>query len=378
MDMVYLDNSATTMPCKESIEAINTCLKDTWGNPSSLHSLGFEAENVMEDARKTVAKYINCSEKEIYFTSCGTESNNTAILGAARRRKKQGKRIVTSAIEHSSVLESMKLLENEGFEVVYLKPDKNGNITKEQIENAIDENTVLVSLMLVNNEIGSVLPIECVKDIVKQKKSPALIHCDAVQGFGKIPINVKSLGVDMLTASGHKIHAVKGIGFLYIKQGVSINPLILGGGQEKGMRSGTESVPLIASLSAAIKALPNLKTQLEIQQELLSYAKQKLNDLEDIKINSPENALPYILNISVLGFRSETLLHFLENIDIFVSSGSACSKGKGSYVLNEMGLEKQIADSALRISFSRFNTKEDIDKLVSGINSAIAKLRKAR
>ena len=375
--IIYLDNSATTKPCKQSVEAVNKCLLENWGNPSSLHELGMEAETALEDARKTVAHSLNCAPKEIYFVGSGTEANNTAILGAARRRKKRGNRVITTAVEPPSVLETVKVLESEGFEVVRLKPDKSGKINEQELFNAIDEKTVLVSIMLVNNESGAIMPVEVAARAIKEKKSPAVLHCDAVQGYGKLPIDVKKLGVDMRSARGHKIHAPNGIGFLYIKEGVTIDPLITGGGQEKGMRSGTESLPLICGFAAAVGALPNLKSQLKIQEELVAYAKEKFKESGIITVNSPDDALPYIINISVVGYRSETLLHFLESKSIFVSSGSACAKGHGSYVLNEMGLDRSRVDSALRISFSRYNTKEEIDSLVDAIKQAAGKLRRS-
>lgn len=373
---VYLDNSATTAACKESVAAVNECLLNTWGNPSSLHTLGMFAENVLEDARKTVAEFIGAKPKEIYFTSCGTESNNTAILGTALRRKKRGNRIVTTAVEHPSVEETVKRLEKDGFEVIRLKTDKSGKTNEKDIFDAVDKNTVLVSIMLVNNESGAIMPVEAAARAIKQSGAPALLHCDAVQGFGKLPISVQKLGVDLLSASGHKIHAPKGVGFLYIKDGVSIDPLLTGGGQEKGMRSGTECVPLINGFAAAIKALPELKTQYKKQQDICNYARNVFQKSDIIKVNSSPDALPYIMNISVEGYRSETLLHFLESRNIYVSSGSACAKGKGSYVLNEMGLDRRRIDSALRLSFSRYNSKEDIDLLYGALCEAVNKLKR--
>ncbi len=376
-DIVYLDNSSTTKPCVEAIDAVNIALKEFWGNPSSLHILGMEAENAVSEARQNIAALLKCREDELVFTGSGTEGNNTAILGAVKSRAKRGNRIVTTSIEHPSVLETIKLLEAEGFEMVYLKPDTSGQVSVEDINNAINDKTILVSIMMTNNETGAIQPVEAAVSAVKQVNAPALIHCDGVQAFGKMPIDLKKLGVDLFTASAHKIHGPKGIGILYIKKGVTIKPYIVGGGQEKGMRSGTESVPLICSFGAAVKALPNMQKGLESMKALNSYAREKLLNLDGIAINSPDSALPFILNISVLGYRSETLLHFLENEGIFVSSGSACAKGQGSYVLREMGLERKRVDSALRLSFSRFNTKADIDRLYNALNKAKERLRKA-
>ncbi len=377
-ETVYLDNSATTKPCAGSVERMTRSLRENWGNPSSLHTLGMNASVAVEDARAAVAKLIHCRDDEIFFTSGGTESNNTAIIGAAKAREKRGKRIVTTSIEHPSVLETVKRLESESFETVYLKPDRSGRISDSDIYSAVTPDTVLVSIMLVNNETGAIQPVKTAADAIKRANSPALLHCDAVQAFGKMPINVTSLGVDMLTASGHKIHAPKGIGFLYLKKGVGIKPLITGGGQERGLRSGTEAVPLICGLHGAIEELPNIADSLEKQQKLRDYAVESLKKTGLVTVNSAQDSLPYVLNISVLGYRSEVLLHFLESRGIYVSSGSACAKGEGSFVLKEMGFDAKTVDSALRISFSRYNTFEDVDRLVLGIKDAAAILRKVK
>lgn len=376
-NLVYLDNSATTRPCEAAIENINTALKSTWGNPSSLYNIGFEAEQLVSSARESVSKLLYCRADEIYFVGSGTEANNTALLGAAYARKKRGTRIVTTAIEHPSVLETVKRLEDDGFEVIYIKPQADGSISESDIKAAINQKTILVSIMLSNNETGAVLPVKAAREAIKEAGAPALLHCDGVQAFGKMPINLAELQVDLFTASGHKIHGPKGVGALYIKKGVTVKPLITGGGQEKGIRSGTESVPLIYGLKGAVDSLGNINESLKKVKELNEYTKNILLETGLVSINSPENALPYILNISVEGYRSETMLHFLESQGVYVSSGSACAKGNGSYVLNEMGLPRKTVDSALRISFSRFNTKEDADRLKSAITEATQKLRRA-
>ena len=375
--IAYLDNSATTMPCNTAVQNINFALSDTWCNPSSLYDLGFKAQMLIDDTRKSVSHLLHCREDEIYFTGSGTESNNTAILGAALSRKKRGKRIITTSIEHPSVLETVKRLENDGFEVVYLKPQANGVISAEDVRSAVTPDTILVSIMLVNNEVGAIQPIKQISQIIKQSGAPALLHCDGVQAFGKMPINLNDLGVDLFSASAHKIHGPKGVGILYVKKGVTIKPLITGGGQERNMRSGTESVPLIYGLNGAVCELGNISERLKSQKELWLYAKNTLLDTNLVTINSSDDALPYILNISVEGYRSETLLHFLEAQDVYVSSGSACAKGEGSYVLGEIGLSQKRVDSALRISFSRYNTKDDIDALKSALISATQKLRRS-
>ena len=375
--IVYLDNSATTKPCEKAIQNINVALIDNWGNPSSLYDFGFRAQTLVDDTRKTVAALLKCRDDEIYFVGSGTEGNNTALLGAAAARKKRGNRIVTTTIEHPSVLEAVKRLEEDGFDVVYLKPQANGVISVEDLKNAINKNTILVSIMLVNNETGAIQPVKKAAQIIKQSGAPALLHCDGVQAFGKLPINLSDLGVDLFCASGHKIHGPKGVGLLYIKKGVTIKPLLNGGGQEKNMRSGTESVPLIYGLKGAIENLGNINENLTYAKELWSCAKDTLTQTGIIAINSSDDALPYILNISVEGYRSETLLHFLESYGVYVSSGSACAKGEGSYVLREIGLPRNRVDSALRISFSRYTTKDDIDALKTALLAATQKLRRS-
>lgn len=375
--IIYLDNSATTAPCAKAIENINHALSAAWGNPSSLYDMGFHAQKLVDETRNTVSAMLKCREDEIYFVGSGTEGNNTAILGAAYSRQKRGKKIITTAIEHPSVLETVKRLESEGFQAVYLKPQANGVVSVDDLRNAIDKNTILVSMMLVNNETGAIQPIKDAARAIKESGAPALLHCDGVQAFGKMPINLNELGVDLFTASGHKIHGPKGIGVLYIKKGITIRPLLTGGGQEKNMRSGTESVPLIYGLKGAVDSIGSINQNLKNQKAIWDYAKGELVKTGLIAVNSLDEALPYILNISVEGYRSETLLHFLEAEGVYVSSGSACAKGEGSYVLVEMGLSRKRVDSALRISFSNENTKEDIDALKAAIIKATQKLRRA-
>lgn len=375
--MVYLDNSATTKPSDRAVKYINNALCDNWGNPSSLHTLGFEAEMLMNKAREAVAKSISASSDEIIFTGSGTEANNTAIM-TSLFKKSSGNKIITTAIEHPSVLNTVKRLENEGFQIVRLSVGKDGKISLDELEKNLDSKTVFVSIMLVNNEIGTIQPVNEAVKLIRKIAPRAIIHTDAVQAYGKIPVNVKKLGVDMLSASGHKIHGPKGIGFLYCKKGVNLSPFITGGGQEKGRRSGTEAVPLIAGLLGAVEDLPDIKAQYEKMTEVRDYAVKGFADSGFININSPEDSIPYILNISVPGYRSETLLHFLESKEIYVSSGSACAKGEQSYVLSALGLSRAQSDSALRISFSRYNKKEDIDSLISGLKEAAARLTRSK
>ena len=378
MREIYLDNSATTVTCKEAAEKISELLTEKYGNPSSLHAKGLQAEYEVENARKVLAAHIGASPDEIFFTSGGTESNNLAVIGAAAAHKRTGKRIVVSAIEHSSVLESAKYLEEQGFDVVYLQPDGSGRIREEDIIDAVDEKTILVSLMTVNNEIGTLQPVSSIRRAVKLKKSPALIHTDAVQALGKLDLKQIRSSVDLLTVSAHKIHGPKGTGAIYIKKGIRIIPIIHGGEQQKRIRPGTEASELIAGFGAAISALPDIREGHKQIAELNDYCKQRLKAINGVYINSPEDCLPYILNISVCGIRSETMLHFLEAHGIYVSSGSACAKGKKSHVLSAIGLDNKRIDSAIRISFSRYNCAEDIDCLCAALESGIAALAKSK
>ena len=374
--MIYLDNSATTKPCESAISALNRALTEVCGNPSSLYGLGLEAENLINDTRLKIAEAINAREDEIFFTGSGTEANNLSIIGAANLMKRRGNRIVTTSVEHPSVLNTCKYLELQGFEITYIKPENDGNLSAEKVLSAVDGKTVLVSVMSVNNETGCIFPVAEIFEGLKEMKSIVVKHTDCVQAFGKMPIDIEKLGADLLTASGHKIHGPKGIGFLYKKKNLQLKPIIHGGGQEKGLRSGTESVPLIAALGGAISEL-SVNLTLTKVKELHSYAYNKLSAVDGVLINSPQSdSLPYIINISVKGIRSETLLHFLEAKDIYVSSGSACSKGKGSHVLTEMGLSADRTDSAIRISFSKFNTASDIDALCNALIEAQNTLRR--
>lgn len=376
--MIYLDNSATTKPCKSCTDNILSSLETHWGNPSSLYGFGADSETIISNTREKIADLINCRDDEIFFTSCGTESNNLALLSGADLMKRRGKKIITTSIEHPSVLNTCDRLESLGYDIVKIKPESDGSIDSDKFIAKVDSETILISVMLTNNETGCIFPVERIAHKVREINPNILIHCDAVQSFGKIPIDVEKLGVDLLSASGHKIHASKGIGFLYKSKKVHLKPILYGGGQEKGLRSGTESVPLIAGLGGAISEL-DISASYKKISEIYNYAVKKFSQLYFIKINSRnENHLPYILNISVPGYRSETLLHFLEERDIFVSSGSACSKGKGSHVLNEMGLDKATIDSALRISFSRYNELSDVDALCDALNTAVASLRKSK
>ena len=371
----YLDNSATTKPCAGAKKRINEALDSLWGNPSSLHDIGLSAEILLGDARKSVSSLLSCKESELYFTSGGTESNNIALFGAAHAMKKRGKKLVVSSVEHPSVSKVFDELENEGFEVVRIPVDRFGVVSKETLENAVDESTVLVSMMAVNNELGSIEPIEEFSKIVKEKHSPALVHVDAVQAFGKIPLNVKKLGVDLMSVSAHKIHGVKGAGALFVRDGVHIAPHVFGGGQEKNVRPGTEPLPAIAAFYGAAEEV-NIKKSLPYVTALRNEFAASLSKIDGVVINNGENALPYIVNISLPGRPSEAVLNFLSSKRIFVSSGSACAKGHRSPTLTAAGLESELINSSLRISLSRFTTKEELDFCLEGLESAIKAIRK--
>lgn len=373
--MHYLDNSATTRVSPSVAAEVNRLMTEVWGNPSSLHSLGIRAEEELSRSRAALAKELGADTNEIYFTSGGTEANNLAVFGAAGWLKRRGNRVVTTAVEHSSVYEAMKELEARGFEVVYISPDYEGRITAEKLAEAIDKNTILVSVMYVNNEVGAVFPIDRLRKIIDRSGAPALLHCDCVQAFGKIPVKVKRLGLDIATVSGHKIHAPKGVGAIYVRKGLHLLPQHFGGEQEKKLRPGTEPLPLIAGFAQAVRDI-NLPKSYNKVSELSTYARERLSSLDGIIFNSPADALPYILNFSVSTIRSETVLHFLAEREIYVSSGSACAKGKPSHVMSAMGLEKGRADSAIRVSFSEENSKDDVDALVSALSEAIDTLVK--
>lgn len=370
---IYLDNASTTKPCKESVDKIIEMLKENYGNPSSLHGKGISAELEMEKARNIISNEINAQSNEIYFTSGGTESNNIAIFGATRAKKKSGNKIVTTAIEHSSVYNAMQELEKEGYEVIYLKPDKNGNITKDQISNSIDEKTILISIMMVNNEVGSILPVEKIKSIIKEKNSKALLHIDAVQAFGKLPIDVLKIGADLMSISGHKVYGPKGVGALYKKRGIKIIPLVYAGGQEKKVRPGTEPLPLICGFGSAVEQF-KIKENYSKVSALNQHLRKKLSEIEGITINSGDDAVPYIINFSTNKIKSETMLHYLSSKGIYVSSGSACAKGQKSRVLGEIKLGSKAIDTAIRVSLSKDNTSKDIDELIKNVKLAINSL----
>lgn len=372
---IYLDNSATTKVYNEAAKAAFEVMTEIYGNPSSLHMKGVEAEKIMEEARKEIAGAMGADPKGLYFTSGGTEANNLAVIGGALAKKRRGNKVVVSAYEHDSVIKSAKQLETMGFSVTWLMPDENGIITPASVFEAVDEKTVLVSVMLVNNEIGAINPIKELCAAAKRKNPEVVFHTDAVQAFCKIPIKAEKLGVDLLTVTAHKIGGPKGVGALWVKKGVRVLPNHFGGEQEKQLRPGTQATPLIAAFGKAVSIeTKSADARAERMSMLKKYFMESVEHIDGIVLNSKENAIPNIVNISVLGIRSEIMLHFLENRGIYVSSGSACALGAKSHVLASMGYDSARIDSAVRISFGRDNEKEDIDELASALKDAISTL----
>lgn len=371
--MAYLDNSATTKPDKAVADKIYEMLTVNFGNPSSFHKEGLNANLELRAAREKIANALSCESEEIYFTSGGTEANNLAILGAAEAGKRKGKRIVTTAIEHESVLQSVDELEKQGFEVIRLMPDKQGRITEQQVFDAVNSDTILVSMMYVNNEVGSIMPVKSIKKAVKRANAPALIHIDCVQAFGKLEVKPSKLGADLVTVTAHKIHGPKGVGALYLKKGTRILSRVFGGEQEKKLRPGTEAIPLIAGFGVAADLIPDLKKQSEKIKEINTYAREGLLTVPGVKINSGDDASDYIINLFVPTFMtSQTVVqHLSSKYGVYVSNGSACAKGKRSHVLTAMKLDDKIIEKSIRVSFSRTTTKGDIDEFVNAIKETV-------
>lgn len=374
MDIAYLDNSATTRVCPQAAEKALQMMTACYGNPSSLHSLGAAAEQELNAARQKVARLLGCRPQEVLFTSGGTESNNLAVLGAAQAKIRAGRHIVTTAVEHASVAAACSELERQGWEVTRLVPDPGAALTAQQVAAACRPDTVLVSVMMVNNETGARFPVDRIVPAVRRAAPGALIHCDAVQAAGKLPLNAARLGLDLMTVSAHKIHGPKGSGALYIRKGARILPRSFGGGQENGLRPGTEALPLHAAFGAAAEALPPFAEQEALYDSLRRRLTDGLAGREGFVLNSPPDGVPYILNLSVLGVRSETLLHFLAERGIFVSSGSACSKGKKSPVLTALGFSGERIDSALRVSFTHTTTPNEVDRFLAALYEAASSL----
>lgn len=383
MKQVYLDNSATTACYKEVSELVCQIMCEDYGNPSSMHMKGVEAERYIKEAKKVIASNLKCDEKEILFTSGGTESDNLALIGVASANKRSGKHIITTCVEHPAIYETTEYLKEQGFEITYLSVDELGRIRLDELEDAVRDDTILVSIMHTNNEIGAMEPIAEAASIVKKKNPNTYIHVDAVQGYGKNRIIPKKMGIDLMSVSGHKIHGPKGIGFLYIGSRVKIHPIIFGGGQQKGMRSGTENVPGIAGLAKAVDmCYTNLDAEIDRLYELKAYFTQKVAAIDGITINGLtediRDCAPHIISVSVEGIRAEVLLHSLEDKGIYVSSGSACASNKPaiSSTLMAIGVKKNLLDSTIRISMSVFTTKEELDYTLECMSEIIPMLRR--
>lgn len=373
---IYLDNAATTKPCGEAVSAAVDAMTENYGNPSSLHRAGLDAQLAVDKARKAIAASIGADSSEIYFTSGATESNNLALRGISAAYGRKRRKIVISSVEHASVDETASALEKNGFEIVRISPRDDGRFYADDFISACDENTCLVSMMLVNNETGYIMPVRETFMAVKRSFPEIITHCDCVQGYMKLPIKAASLGADLISLSAHKIHGVKGVGAIYIKKGVRVIPIVTGGKQEKGIRSGTESVPLIAAFGAAVdKFRPTIAERYERVSQLKAHLLEKIGGIENVAVNSPSDGSPYVINISAVGKRSEIMLHFLESKGIYVSSGSACSKGQQSGVLGEFGISGKRADGAVRISITAQTTEEELDEFAEALAEGMAKIR---
>ncbi|MGF9910915.1 cysteine desulfurase family protein [Brevibacillus porteri] len=376
--MIYLDNSATTRPHPQVIETVRRAMESYYGNPSSLHQKGVEAENVLKQARKVAAQYLGCKESEVIFTSGGTESNNTAIKGIAFQYQNRGKHIITTQVEHPAVYDVCKQLEGLGFTVTYLPVDREGRVSVEAVQKAMRPDTILVSVMHVNNELGTIQPILEIGQWLKQFPK-VLFHVDAVQGIGKVPLRIKDSGIDLLSVSAHKFYGPRGVGILYKREGLIIHPLMMGGGQEGGVRSGTENLPAIAGMAKAIRILEELGSVEMIRlQKLNQQLREGIATIKGCMLNTPEaNTAPHIMNLSVPGVKAEVLLHALEEKGFLISTKSACSSkvNEPSRVLTAIGIERDCALSSLRISLGRENTAEDIQQFLKALEECVSVLR---
>lgn len=381
---IYFDNSATTR-CYDSVcKVVQKTMREDFGNPSSMHQKGVDGEKYMKNAAITLAKVLKVQEKEIFFTSGGTESNNWALIGGTMANKRMGNHIITTAIEHPAVSEPVRFLEEQGYRVTRLTVDTDGLISLEALAEALTEDTILVSTMYVNNEIGSVQPIEEIAKMVHEKCPRALYHVDAIQAFGKYEIYPRRMGIDLMSASGHKVHGPKGVGLLYISEKARIAPMILGGGQQRGMRSGTDNVPAIAGLGAAVEEIYRDRAEKNAHlYGLKEYMIERLKELDEVVIHGcmeRSKSAPHIVNVSFVGIGSEVMLHTLEDKGIYVSAGSACSTHKRSKspTLTAIGVSKEQLDSSVRFSFSEENTKEEVDKVMCVLKQVIPVLRRYR
>ncbi len=375
---IYLDNSATTKPYQEVVDKMMVALTNQYGNPSSIYKKGIEVEREIKEIRRNIARSLGAKETEIYFTSGGTECNNTIIRSVANLNKKTKKHIISTCIEHPSVLNTLKDLEEQGFEVTYLPVDKEGKISIEDLKNAIKKETFLVSIMHVNNEIGSIQPIEEIGKYLKSLDEKVYFHVDGVQSYAKVKFRPSKYNIDFMSVSGHKLHGPKGIGFMYVKENNRIKPLLTGGGQESSIRSGTENVPGIYGLGEAVKILnKDLQGTIDKIQNLKNLLKEEIiNNIDNVKVNSPEDGVCHVLNVSFKGVKGEVLLHYLEQKEIYVSTGSACSsKKKGSHVLNSIGLSPEEIEGAIRFSLSDLNTEKEIKETIKFLKESVSDLR---
>lgn len=384
---VYLDNSATTRCFYEVRELMGTVMDRAYGNPSSMHRVGIEAESYIKYAKGVLAGNLKVQEKEILFTSGGTESNNLAIIGCAMANRRAGMHLITTKIEHPAVIEPMRYLEKQGFYVTYLDVDESGRVNLSELEQALCEETILVSIMYVNNEIGSLQPIEEIGNLIKRYRKDILFHVDAVQGYGKFIIHPRRMKIDLLSISGHKIHGPKGLGVLYVNESVKIQPILFGGGQQRGLRSGTENVPAIAGIGRAVEELyTDFTSKMNRLYELKHYFIEQLLELEDVTVNGlpPEGVdavketAPHVVSASVKGIRAEVLLHSLEDREIYISSGSACASNKPaiSETLKAIGLKRELLDSTVRFSFSVETTKDELEFTIAALKELLPMLRK--
>lgn len=377
---MYFDNSATTCVLPEVAQIVNEMMLENYGNPSSMHGKGLDAENALKEASKKIASILHVSEKEILYTSGGTESDNMALIGVARANCRAGKHIITTKIEHAAILETCKYLESEGYEITYLGVDSNGIVDLEELRNAIRPDTILVSIMGVNNEIGSTQPMEQIGKLIKETNPNILYHVDAVQAFGKMKILPKTWKIDLLSVSSHKIHGPKGVGFLYINGTIKIRPIIFGGGQQRALRSGTENVPGICGMAKACEiAYTDLEGKVNHMNDLRLRLIEGLKDIEGITINGLGGVpAPHIVSVSIDGIRAEVVLHALEAKDVYVSSGSACASNKPaiSETLKAIGVDKSLLDSTVRFSFCELNTLEEVDEAVEILKRELTTLRK--
>lgn len=377
----YLDNSATTKVFDSAAQIVLKTMKEDFGNTSSLHLKGVTAENYIKEARSNIAKEMKINEKELIFTSGGTESNNMALIGAAMANQRRGKHLITTSVEHASVSKAMEFLESQGFSISKLSVDENGLICLDELKELLRNDTIIVSIIYVNNEIGSVQPLEEISKLIKGKNPQTLLHVDAIQAFGKYRIYPKKMGIDMMSVSAHKIHGPKGVGFLYVREGVKINPIIWGGGHQNGLRSGTENVPGVAGLGAAVKEIyEGHDEKIARLYKLKRYFIQGVESLPGTTVNGKkdEKSAPHIVSVSFEGVKSEVLLHSLEERKIYVSSGSACSSNHNavSETLKNIGVKKELLDSTLRFSFSVYTSQEELDYCLAVLQEILPMLRR--